>query len=269
MKHIALFLHDIYFRKRSGRLVFKREDIEKYFFFQKGNLLQIKTNQPEERLGEVLFRLERISRDAHARMDDFVEPNPNIGEVLKNKGLISEQDLDEALVYQLRETTLNTFPFFDAEIVFQESEGPAARTRKPRISIPFLIEYGIRRMAFNPALKVFLAKKVPRLKGRSMAHLLTEEEKKVLDEITGRAPAEKVLAGPRSRRSSSGRACIYSFAWTSSPWNRRRLPRGRSPKLRRRDRRAPRDPKAEMTRRDFRCHRNARKPCVRRTIIRS
>jgi curved DNA-binding protein CbpA len=195
MKHIALFLHDIYFNKKTGRLVFKQDEIEKYFFFQNGNLIQIKTNQPEERLGEVLFKLERISSDAHARMDNFVEPNQNIGEVLKNKGLISEQDLAEALVYQLRETTLNTFPFFDAEIVFQESEGPATKTEEVRISTPFLIEYGIRRMAFNPALKIHMAKKVPRVKGRSMAHLLTEEEKNILNKIAGTASAEKVLTG--------------------------------------------------------------------------
>ncbi len=195
MKHIALFLHDIYFYKKTGRLVFKQGSIQKYLFFQKGNLVQIRTNQPEERLGEILFKLERISSDAHARMDNFVEPNQNIGEVLKNKGLISEQDLAEALVYQLRETTLNAFPFFDAEIDFQESEQPAAKIEEARISTPFLIEYGIRRMAFNPALKTYMAKKIPRLKGRSMIHLLTEEEKNTLNKIPGTASAERVLAG--------------------------------------------------------------------------
>ena len=194
MKHVALFLHDIYFGKKSGRLVFKSGDIEKYFFFTDGDLLQVKTNQPEERLGEVLFRLEKISRDDHARMDDFIEPRTNIGEVLKSKGLISEADLEEALVYQLRETTLNTFPFFDADVAFQERTGAPAEKGVRRISVPFLIEYGIRRMSYDPALKAFLAKKVPRSHGRSMAHLLTGEEKKVLGVIQGGAPAEKVLA---------------------------------------------------------------------------
>ncbi len=195
MKHVALFLHDIYFRKRSGRLVFKHGDIEKYFFFTEGDLLQIKTNQPGERLGEVLFRLEKISRDDHARMDDFVEPHTNIGEVLKSKGLISEADLEEALVYQLRETTLNTFPYFDADVIFQERVGAPAEKGVHRISVPFLIEYGIRRMAYDPAIKAFLAKKVLRPHARSMVHLLTEEEKKVLGVIQGGVPAEKVLAG--------------------------------------------------------------------------
>ncbi len=195
MKHVAIFLHDIYFRKKSGRLVFKHGDIEKYFFFVEGDLLQVKTNQSEERLGEVLFRLEKISRDDHARMDDFIEPNTNIGEVLKSKGLISEADLEEALVYQLRETTLNTFPFFDADMVFQDRVGVPAEKGVHRISVPFLIEYGIRRMAFDPALKAFLAKKVLRPHSKSMAHLLTEEEKRVLGVIQGGAPAEKILAG--------------------------------------------------------------------------
>ncbi len=195
MKHVALFLHDIYFRKRSGRLVFKRGDIEKYFFFHEGALLQIKTNQPEERLGEVLFRLEKITRDDHARMDDFIEPHTSIGEVLKSKGLISEGDLEEALIYQLRETTLNTFPYFDAEVAFQERVDASTENEAHRISVPFLIEYGIRRMAYNPALKAFLARKTPRPHARSMVHLLTEEEKRILDVINGGASAEKVLAG--------------------------------------------------------------------------
>lgn len=195
MKHVALFLRDIYFGKKSGRLVFKRADVEKYFFFVEGDLLQVKTNQAEERLGEVLFRLEKISRDDHSRMDDFIEPQTNIGEVLKSKGLISEADLEEALVYQLRETTLNTFPYFDADVVFQER--PSARADKDvhRISVPFLIEYGIRRMAYDPALKAFLAKKIPRPHARSMVHLLTEEEKRILGAIKGGVPAEKILAG--------------------------------------------------------------------------
>lgn len=195
MKHVALFLRDIYFGKRSGRLVFKRGDVEKYFFFVEGDLLQVKTNQAEERLGEVLFRLEKISRDDHSRMDDFVEPQTNIGEVLKSKGLISEADLEEALVYQLRETTLNTFPYFDADVVFQERSAVRADKGVHRISVPFLIEYGIRRMAYDPALKAFLAKKVPRPHARSMVHLLTEEEKKILGVIKGGVPAEKIPGG--------------------------------------------------------------------------
>ncbi|HYA48936.1 MAG TPA: DnaJ domain-containing protein [Burkholderiales bacterium] len=193
MTHIALSLRDIYFNKRSGRLVYRRGDTEKYFFFQKGTLIQVKTNVPEERLGEVLYKLERISKDAHATMDEFVEPNQNIGEVLRSRGVISEQDLSDALTYQMRETTLNVFPHFDAEISFQEREDFTAGSEESKISIPFIIEYGIRRMQPNPSLKAFLARQVPFLKRKSFAYLLTPDEKEILDRISGQDSAESIL----------------------------------------------------------------------------
>ena len=198
MKHIALFLHDIYSNRKSGRLTFKVRDIEKYFFFRQGNLEYVKTNQAEERLGEVLFRLEKIGRDAHSNIDDYIEPSVGIGEVLIGKGLISEQDLDEALTYQLRETTLKTFPFFDAEIVFQEKELPSSGKEQHRISISFLIEYGIRKLGFQPELKVFLEKKKPVLKKQTLAYLLTEEEKRILEKVDGLVPAGVLAASTSS-----------------------------------------------------------------------
>jgi len=193
MNHIALSLRDIYFNKRSGRLVYKRGEVLKYFFFQKGTLIQVKTNVPEERLGEVLYKLERISKDAHATMDEFVEPNQNIGEVLRSRGVISEQDLSDALTYQMRETTLNVFPFFDAEIAFQERDDFTSQAEESKISIPFIIEYGIRRMQTSPVLKSFLARQIPFQKRKSFAYLLTLDEKEILDRITGKDNAEAIL----------------------------------------------------------------------------
>ncbi len=193
MNHIALYLRDIYFNKRTGRLVYKRADVQKYFFFQKGTLIQVKTNVAEERLGEVLYKLERISKDAHASMDQFVEPNQNIGEVLRSRGVISEQDLSDALTYQLRETTLNVFPYFDAEMAFQDRDDFAPAGEESKISIPFIIEYGIRRMQPNPALKSFLGGQVPFQKRKSFAYLLTVDEKEILDKVTGNDTAEAIL----------------------------------------------------------------------------
>ncbi len=193
INHLALSLRDVFFNKKTGSLIFKRGPVLKYFFFQKGNLIQIKTNQPEERLGEVLFRLERISKEDHARMDNFIEPNKNIGEVLKNQGIVSEQDLTDALAYQMRETALNTFPYFDAEISFQDKEESFGRVEESKISIPFLIEYGIRRMQFDAALKSFMEKRVPFLKRKSFAYLLTPDEKDILDRISGTEPAEAIV----------------------------------------------------------------------------
>ena len=194
MKHIAHFLHDIYFSKRTGRLIFRRGEILKYFFFEEGNLFQVKTNRPEERLGEILVKLEKIPNGTLARIDEFIEPNRNIGEVLRGTGLISEEDLSAALGEQMRTVALNSFPIFDAEIVFQEREDFTAQKGAAKVNIPFLIEYGIRRMAYDPLLQTFLESKMPVVKNRIYAYLLTEEERAILERISGAATAESILS---------------------------------------------------------------------------
>jgi tetratricopeptide (TPR) repeat protein len=193
MNHIAAHLHDIHFGKKTGRLIFKREDVVKYFFFLEGELIQVKTNRSEERLGEVLFKLERLPKDTHARIDDFIEPNQNIGEALRKRGVISEGDLEDALTHQLRETTLNAFPFFDAQLAFQERADFAGAAGGSKVDIPLLIEYGIRRMRPDAALKSLLSGKVPSLKRTTYAYLLTAEEKRILDQVDGREPAEGLV----------------------------------------------------------------------------
>jgi tetratricopeptide (TPR) repeat protein len=193
MNHIATHLRDIFFNKKTGRLIYRRAEILKYFFFEKGAIIQVKTNQPDERLGEILLKLERIPKEAHARLDEYIEPNKNLGEVLKTQGVISEDDLAEALAHQIRESVLNVFPQFDAEFDFQDHEGFAGETSVSRVSVPLLIEYGIRRMQGNPLLQAFLARRTPLLGRKTYAYLLTIEEKDILEKVNGKDTAEVIL----------------------------------------------------------------------------
>ncbi|MGZ5479269.1 MAG: J domain-containing protein [Candidatus Aminicenantales bacterium] len=193
MNHIAIRLRDIFFNKKTGSLIFRRGEILKYFFFDKGAIFQVKTNQPGERLGEVLFKLDRLSKEEHARIDEFIEPNKNIGEVLKTQGVISEDDLAEALGHQIRESILNVFAFFDAEIEFQAHDEFAGNSGDTRVSVPLLIEYGIRRMPPNPSLESFLSRRTPVLGRKTYAYLLTIEEKDILDKVNGKDAAEVIL----------------------------------------------------------------------------
>ena len=193
MNHIARHLRDIFFNKRTGRLIYKRADILKYFFFEKGAIIQVKTNQPDERLGEILYKLERIPKEAHARIEEYIEPNKNLGEVLKTRGVISEDDLAEALAHQIRESVLNVFPYFDAEIEFQPHESFAGEADESRVSVPLLIEYGIRRMQGSPLLQSYMDRRTPVLGRKTYAYLLTVEEKDILEKINGTDTADVIL----------------------------------------------------------------------------
>ncbi len=192
MTHIATYLRDIFFNKKTGRLVYKRGEITKYFFFDKGAIVQVKTNQPDERLGEILLKLERLPREAHERIDEYIEPGQNIGDVLKTRGVISEEDLAEALAHQIRESVLNAFAFFDAAIEFQPTEG-FPEVSESRVSVPLLIEYGIRRMQASPLLQSFLGRRTPSLGRKTYAYLATLEERDILEKIDGQDASEVIL----------------------------------------------------------------------------
>ena len=195
MEHVACYLKDIHFNKKSGRLVFRHQDIQKYLFFQDGALIHAKTNQKQELLGEVLFRLGKLSKEDFKRIDEYIRPGVSLGESLIKKGLISRDDLSDGLVYQMREITLNIFPFFEfeGELSFQEIDEFLDKAQDVKIDVAALIEDGIRRMKFHPSLEDILAGRVPFLRNKEFFYRLTEDERDVLKYVDGTSESEKLL----------------------------------------------------------------------------
>ncbi len=194
MEHIGLYLKEIYFKKKRGRLSFHHQNFQKYLFFQDGFLVYAKTNHPLELLGEVLFRLGKLSKDDFKKIDDFIEPKKSIGSVLIEKGLLSKESLQEGLIYQMREIVLNMFSVFDAEIGFRENIDFSEEVFDVKLKVPVLIEEGIRRMKYNPALETFLAKKTPSPKSIDFYLRLTERERELLESIKGESTADELLS---------------------------------------------------------------------------
>jgi curved DNA-binding protein CbpA len=190
MNHIAYHLHRIYLGKQNGVLTFKQGSVQKHLFFQDGDLVHAKTNVPEERLGEILFKLGKISDDAHGQLERYLEPHQTIGKTLTQKGLTSSRNVDDGLTYQMREIAMSLFPHFDAEITFQEKPSLAEESFSRKINVPYLIEDGIRKMKFHPDIQKNLTKKIPVPKDRTFQNLLTQEEKEMLDKITGEAASD-------------------------------------------------------------------------------
>lgn len=193
MEHVACYLKDIHFNKKSGRLVFRHQDIQKYIFFQDGALIHAKTNQKQELLGEVLFRLGKISKEDFKRIDEYIKPGESLGESLIKKGLISRKDLNDGLVCQMGEITLNIFPFFEGELSFQEIDEFLDKAQDVKIDVATLIEDGIRRMKFHPSLEDILVARVPFPKNKEFFYRLTEDERDVLRHVDGTSVSEKLL----------------------------------------------------------------------------
>ncbi len=194
MEHIGLYLKDIHFKKKRGRLSFHHQNFQKYLFFQEGLLVHAKTNHPLELLGEVLFRLGKLSKEDFKRIDAYVEPKKSIGSVLLERGLLSKESLQEGLTYQMREVVLNMFSVFDAELKFQEDVDFSDQTFDMKLKLPVLIEEGIRRMKHNPKLEMFLTEKTPYPKSIDFYLRLTEQERELLDKVKGKSTAGELLS---------------------------------------------------------------------------
>ena len=191
MNHVSFHLRRIYLHRLSGQLTFRRAPLIKQLLVHDGELVSAKTNVPEERLGEILFKLGKISGEAHGQLGDYIESNKPLGKTLSNKGVTSQRNVEDGLTYQMREIALSLFSFFDGEIAFQERE-VGGNESAVRVNIPYLLEDGIRRMKFDDAIRDFLEKMAPFRKGHEYSHLLTEEEKQLLSRIDGTATCESL-----------------------------------------------------------------------------
>jgi len=117
----------------------------------------------------------------------------SIGKTLIKKDLLTEEDLKDGLMFQMREVTLNTFPFFVGKYGFQVRKDISKKKFEYKMNVPDLIEEGIRRMDYNPELEKYLKAKVPFSKKKECVDRLTKQEKELLEAIDGSTSAEKLF----------------------------------------------------------------------------
>jgi len=210
INHIGVYLKEIFFNNRSGRLSFKRQEVEKHFFFHQGKPIQVKTNVRSERLGEILFKLQKIQEQTFNQIEDYIQPAQPLGESLKRSGIIREADLREALAFQIRESLLATFPFFDGEFNFQEKEVQPPEEELPAIDIPFIIDYGVRRMKYDACLQRFFSGRKVSLKNIRYSYFLTDDEKNLLERFSTAQVIDR-MAVPARFSSENFYRCLYLF----------------------------------------------------------
>lgn len=197
MEHIGLHLKKVYFQKKRGKLSFYHQHFQKYLFFQDGFLVHAKTNHPHEMLGEVLYRSGKLSKQDYERIDEYIEPKKSIGSVLVEKGLISNENLQEGLVYQMREIVLNMFSVFDAEFRFQDMSDFDEQVFDAKLKVPLVIEEGIRGMKHDPVLETYLGDKTPAPKSIDFYLRLNEGERELYEMIKGGSTSKDLLSSSK------------------------------------------------------------------------
>lgn len=158
---IAILLGRIHTERLSGRLTFRRGLAKKTIYFERGAPVYASSNLPDDRMGEMLSRQGRLTREQRTKGSQILETTGRrIGGVLVEIGALKESELAPLVRRHYEEITYSVFawpegsdlPAEDGEWTLgpeRLGEGEPIRLDEPA---PALVMEGIRRKYTAPRL---------------------------------------------------------------------------------------------------------------------
>lgn len=137
----------------TGMLSVETEGTRKTVYFHEGRVVFATSNSPNDRLGETLLRLGKISVDEYELSLRKISHGRRQGKVLIEMGAMAPQDLWEGVETQVREIIFSLFEWASGEFVFEATTLP----QKEKVTVSFdtltLVLEGLRRVDADGALK--------------------------------------------------------------------------------------------------------------------
>jgi hypothetical protein len=130
----------------TGRLTVQREDAVKTIIFDAGAPVFATSNQPYDRLGDLLYREGKLSWEQYVQCQDIVvESGRRIGAVLVDRGLIKPRELFPLVRRQVEEIIYSLFAWWEGNYVIGFGEPAADERIRLETHVSALIVEGIRR----------------------------------------------------------------------------------------------------------------------------
>lgn len=137
----------------TGILSVELEGTRKAIYFHNGRVVFATSNSPNDRLGETLLRLGKISVEEYEISLQQISHGRRQGKVLIEMGAMAPQDLWEGVETQVREIVFSLFEWSAGEFVFESTSLP----QKEKVTVSFdaltLVLEGLRRIDPEGALK--------------------------------------------------------------------------------------------------------------------
>ena len=192
---------------KTGILEVTSRQAGKGIYFRAGQVVFASSSLEEDRLGESLIRLGRISRAdfAAAYSLEMGRHKRRIGQALVGAGLISEDELGKLVAYQVESIILSLFHWTSGEMRFHESNEAVPQDLTLDLSTHRLLLEGIRVFPEEARLLEALGDRRRKLRTARQPPFdysrvpLSMVERTVLDEATRGARIADILAGPSPR----------------------------------------------------------------------
>lgn len=133
--------------RKTGTLTCVSGDKESWLFFDDGALVYAGSNQEQFRLGWVLLKKKRISREQRDRIDELMRvEGGRFGQIAVDQGLLSDAQLRDFLKVQASEIVYDCFVWPEGLFAFHENQQLPPYAVTIAIDLPNLIMEGARRI---------------------------------------------------------------------------------------------------------------------------
>jgi hypothetical protein len=183
--------------RRTGMLTIFDEPLQKSIWFRRGEIAFAASNQPDDRLGQILYRVGKLSREGLADAERHLVPGKRFGAVLLERKLIDSSGLWWGIKYQIEEIlysvfrlTGGSFLFFDGNLLPEELAHFSIDTNNVLMEgYQRIDEWGLIREHIRGPRTVLAPT------GRKPKEKLDERLERLLGLIDGRSTVEDVVRG--------------------------------------------------------------------------
>ena len=183
--------------RKTGMLTMTASEKEAYVFFRAGSVVYAASNQESLRLGPILVRKKKLSRDQAAEIDDLMlRSGGPFGQIALQKGIVDPSQLDDFLKIQVSEVIYDAFVWKSGDFAYYDGIDLPPNAVTISIDLSNLIMEGARRISeWEECLRLLPDSSVVfRVAADPEAEkiTLTLEEWKILFLINGQRTLEEV-----------------------------------------------------------------------------
>jgi hypothetical protein len=190
----------------TGRVSFRRGEAQKSLFFGEGRLVFATSNLPHDRMGDLLYREGKITREQHGRSREIVaETGRRMGEILVEMGFLKRRELLPAVRRHVEDIVYSLFAWDSG--TWSITPGDGAQDEKIRLAThpTALVLEGIRRKVgldrlrekIGPQATIVAPLKRDEITGALAEADLSPEERQAADLFDGRRSLSEIATSAR------------------------------------------------------------------------
>ncbi len=132
--------------QKTGMLVIKSDDKLRSVYFMKGEIVFASSNQPEDRLGYLLYKMGKLTKKQWESAEKYMTPDTRFGSVLLKNDLISPKNLWWGVKYQIEEIVYSIFGITAGDFFFIEGAIPEEDLIRFSLNTQSMLMEGYRRL---------------------------------------------------------------------------------------------------------------------------